>query len=112
VPRSSGSDASHQSVKFPDVSKSNHAVKRPPASPNLYTTYESVHDIIYTPETALQQGLGMVKAIKGHIHRLELGSRMRKEVWLREVAGLEIQGAPTTLIAVCGGVSFSLPNST
>ncbi|KAF8589963.1 hypothetical protein K439DRAFT_1628171 [Ramaria rubella] len=72
----------------------------PPAP--LYNIYGSVHEIAYTPENALRQGLGMVKTIKNDIKKLELGSKMRKEVWLREVAGLESQGAPTTLIAVCG----------
>lgn len=80
----------------------------PPPVP-LYTRYASVQDITYTPETALQQGLAMVKAIQKEVLPLELGNRMRKEVWFREVAGLEAQGvqdAPTTLIAVCGGMSF------
>ncbi|KAF8531170.1 hypothetical protein JB92DRAFT_3105602 [Gautieria morchelliformis] len=72
-----------------------------PSGP-LYTTYASVQEIAYTPEMALLQGVGMVKTIKNNIMKLELGSRMRKEVWLREVAGLENQAAPTTLIAVCG----------
>lgn len=76
------------------------------SSAALYTTYTSVQDIKYTPEKALSEGLGMVKAIKKCISKLDLGSKMRKDVWLREVAHLESQGAPTTLIAVCGGTFF------
>lgn len=72
----------------------------------LYETYMSVQDIAYTPEKALHQGLGMVKTVKKEIQKLELGTRMRKEMWLREIAGLESRGAPTTVIAICGGESF------
>jgi len=77
---------------------------RDPALTPLYATYAFAYEIAYTPENALQHGLNMVKAIKREVQKLELGSRMRKEVWLREIAGLESQGAPTTLIAICGGM--------
>lgn len=95
-----------------DILKCEQSMNPPPVP--LYTRYASVQDITYTPEIALQQGLAMVKAIQKEVLPLELGTRMRKEVWLREVAGLEAQGvqdAPTTLIAVCGGMSFFLPTS-
>lgn len=97
------SQGSQQRVKQSTVPAPNPASLQP--SPSLYTTYASVQEIAYTPEMALQQGIGMVKTMKKDIQKLELGSRMRKEVWLREVAGLESQAVPTTLIAVCGGVS-------
>ncbi|KIJ27412.1 hypothetical protein M422DRAFT_55053 [Sphaerobolus stellatus SS14] len=78
----------------------------PPRAPSpprpLYTVYETVNEIAYSPEEALKQGVGMVKAIKDHVLRLELGSKIRKDVWLREITGLEQQGSPTTLVAVCG----------
>ncbi|KAF8165415.1 Dynamin family-domain-containing protein [Crassisporium funariophilum] len=53
-------------------------------------------------EEGLKQGLNMVKSIKENLAKLELKSRMRQEVWDREIASLEGQGSPRTLIAVCG----------
>ncbi|KAG1755777.1 hypothetical protein EDB19DRAFT_1956649 [Suillus lakei] len=68
----------------------------------LYQLYDSADNISYTPEVALQAGLGMVKTLKAGINKLELGSKLRKDVWLREIDNLLSQGAPTTMIAVCG----------
>lgn len=68
----------------------------------LYRVYNSADDINYLPEDALNEGLSMVKTIKANIKKLELGSKLRKDVWLREIENLQSQGAPTTLIAVCG----------
>ncbi|KAG2369878.1 hypothetical protein BDR07DRAFT_1526349 [Suillus spraguei] len=70
--------------------------------PMLYQLYDSADNIAYTPEAALQAGLGMVKTLKAGINKLELGSKLRKDVWLREIDNLLNQGAPTTMIAVCG----------
>ena len=53
--------------------------------PTLYQLYDSADDIPYTPENALGEGLGMVKTLKAAIDKLELGSKLRKEVWLREI---------------------------
>lgn len=96
----------------------------PPQEPkaSLYRRFESATEITYQPENALKEGLGMVKALKGKVKTLELGSKLRKEVWLREVersvascpadfrqinrnCSLQAQGAPTTVIAICGGRS-------
>jgi hypothetical protein len=52
----------------------------------LQTTYASAVDITYTPENSLAHGLEMLKNIKYHVNRLEVGSKLRKEVWLREIA--------------------------
>ncbi|KAG1833059.1 Dynamin family-domain-containing protein [Suillus variegatus] len=68
----------------------------------LYELHDSADNISYTPEAALQAGLGMVKTLKAGINKLELGSKLRKDVWLREIDNLLSQGAPTTMIAVCG----------
>ncbi|KAL6306643.1 Dynamin family-domain-containing protein [Sparassis latifolia] len=68
----------------------------------FYKVYASPDDIQYVPEDALKEGLGMVERIKGNIKKLELGSKLRKDVWLREIESLQSQGAPTTMIAVCG----------
>jgi hypothetical protein len=55
-----------------------------PYAPN-YITYASHQDISYEPEEALRQGLGMLRAIKHGVKKLEMGSKLRKEVWLREI---------------------------
>ncbi|KAG2135905.1 uncharacterized protein EDB93DRAFT_1303704 [Suillus bovinus] len=68
----------------------------------LYELYDSADHIAYTPEAALQAGLGMVKTLRAGINKLELGSKLRKDVWLREIDNLLSQGVPTTMIAVCG----------
>ncbi|TFK55750.1 hypothetical protein OE88DRAFT_1804556 [Heliocybe sulcata] len=67
-----------------------------------YKVYEASDDIPYSPETALSEGTKMVKAMKASIDKIELGSKLRKEVWLREIESLESQGSPTTMIAICG----------
>ncbi|TDL29353.1 hypothetical protein BD410DRAFT_18164 [Rickenella mellea] len=67
-----------------------------------FNTYNSSNEIVYTPENAIKEAAGMTKTVKAHLMKLELGSKLRKDVWLREVASLESQGAPTTMIAVCG----------
>ena len=55
------------------------------AQPARYTVYSSVDDIDYVPEEAMKQGLGMVKALDANVKKLELGSKLRKDVWLREI---------------------------
>ncbi|KAF8974240.1 hypothetical protein BDZ97DRAFT_1945601 [Flammula alnicola] len=70
--------------------------------PKLFAVYSSAAEISYVPEDALKAGLGMTKTIKESLKKLELGSKLRQEVWDRELANLEGQGAPRTLIAVCG----------
>lgn len=53
--------------------------------PRLYKVYQSATDIPYQPENALKEGLGMVKTLKSNVKTLELGSKLRKDVWLREI---------------------------
>lgn len=53
--------------------------------PKTYTTYASAQDIPYTPENALGEGVGMVKYLKSKVKKMEIGSKMRKDVWLREI---------------------------
>ncbi|KAF7983849.1 hypothetical protein HWV62_18164, partial [Athelia sp. TMB] len=67
-----------------------------------YTIFSSSSDIPYVPEDALAQGLRMVKTLKANVKKLELGNKMRKEVWLREIESLGNNAAPTTMIAICG----------
>ncbi|THH33781.1 hypothetical protein EUX98_g424 [Antrodiella citrinella] len=73
------------------------------AAPSVqFTKFVTFNDINYTPEGALQEGLDMVKAISQNVKRLELGSKLRRDVWDREIESLKNQAAPTTMIAVCG----------
>ncbi|KAI0079668.1 hypothetical protein K474DRAFT_1683062 [Panus rudis PR-1116 ss-1] len=68
----------------------------------MFRVFASPDNIDYLPEKALEEGLSMVKAIRASITKLELGSKLRKDVWLREIESLQSQGVPTTMIAVCG----------
>ncbi len=54
----------------------------------FYTIYHNYEDIVYTPEDALKEGSGMVKTMKENLKKLELGSKLRREVWDREMAKL------------------------
>ncbi|KAE9410407.1 hypothetical protein BT96DRAFT_931168 [Gymnopus androsaceus JB14] len=72
------------------------------AETKKYTVYQSVADISYSPEAALKEGLEMVKSVKAYMAKMNLGSKLRQEVWNRELANLEAQTTPKTLIAVCG----------
>lgn len=53
--------------------------------PKHYAVHNSAEDIVYAPEDALKEGLGMVQTLKANIKKLELGSKLRKDVWLREI---------------------------
>ncbi|KAL5508154.1 hypothetical protein ACEPAH_5772 [Sanghuangporus vaninii] len=70
--------------------------------PANYTIFNSPGDIAYSPEQFLKEGVNMVKAIKAYVKRLGRGSKLRRDVWLREISSLESQGSPSTMIAVCG----------
>ena len=57
-----------------------------PAPPeSYYKVYEKAEDISYVPEDALKEGLGMVRALKASIKRVDLGSKMRHGVWAAEI---------------------------
>lgn len=94
------------------------------SSPKFFTVHEDASEITYVPEGAFKEGLGMIKTIKQTLTKLELSSKLRAEVWDREITkfvhqyfflkienilitlhlvSLEGQGSPRTLIAVCGG---------
>jgi len=55
-------------------------------TPKFFTTYVNAEEIAPTPENAIEAGLGMVKTLKEKLKQLELGSKLRKEVWDRDVA--------------------------
>ncbi|KIK65342.1 hypothetical protein GYMLUDRAFT_70455 [Collybiopsis luxurians FD-317 M1] len=67
-----------------------------------YTSYQSVADIPYSAEMALKEGLAMVQHIKAFLSKLSLGSKLRQDVWKKNIADLEAHTTPKTLIAVCG----------
>lgn len=56
------------------------------AAADSFEKHATAEEIDYTPEKALHAGLSMVKLIDKSVKRLELGSKMRKDVWLREIA--------------------------
>lgn len=51
----------------------------------FFTIHEDASEITYIPEDALKEGLGMVKTIKQTLTKLELSSKLRAEVWDREL---------------------------
>lgn len=88
VPSSTSKDIGVPSAKSEDVDMVDASMPFAEANemkPTLYTVYNVATDISYAPEEALKTGLGMVKTIKENIKKLELGSKLRKDVWLREI---------------------------
>ncbi|TEB25966.1 hypothetical protein FA13DRAFT_1777191 [Coprinellus micaceus] len=73
----------------------------PPSSP-LRCQYQSVSEIIYTPESAIHEGIAMVKALAASLRTLVVENKARKDIWRKEVEALTSQDPPATLIAVCG----------
>ncbi|KZT43419.1 hypothetical protein SISSUDRAFT_693111 [Sistotremastrum suecicum HHB10207 ss-3] len=67
-----------------------------------YTVYTNAQDIEYTPENALQNGVGMVQDLATLVKKIELGKGRRAQTWYREIDDLTKQGSPKTMIAVCG----------
>jgi hypothetical protein len=76
----------------------------------LFRLYDSANDIVYTPEGALQEGLGMVKTLKVGIDKLELGSKLRKDVWLREISWTVSNLPSQHLHLSCLFIPFSIDN--
>ncbi|KAG8740113.1 hypothetical protein FRC10_004742 [Ceratobasidium sp. 414] len=79
-------------------------------------------EVVYTPDNALAKGQQMADTIGSYLQQLDLGSTLRKDVWLREVercilisndmqneahsniisSSLKSQELPHTMIALCG----------
>ncbi|KAG9038318.1 hypothetical protein FRB95_001730 [Tulasnella sp. JGI-2019a] len=76
--------------------------KHLPVVQSPYVKYDNANAIEYTPEAALSSGKAMIDVIKERIRTLEIGSKLRKEVWKKDLDGLCAQTTPTTLIAICG----------
>jgi hypothetical protein len=103
----------------PDIK---HEADQPLLPRETHHIYKSVGEIDYTPENALAEGVQMAKTIGLYLKQIDLGSQLRKDVWLREVEkyafislwmrnatdlsavllSLKSQGVPHTMIAVCG----------
>ncbi|KAG2118858.1 uncharacterized protein F5147DRAFT_757285 [Suillus discolor] len=97
------SDSAHDDTPLSGSLAAPNIKVEPVIEPTLYQLYDLADEIPYTPEKALHEGLGMVKTLKLGIEKLELGSsKLRKDVWLREIDSLLNQVSPTTMIAVCG----------
>jgi hypothetical protein len=58
-----------------------------PPKPTL-TMYNGPHEIVYTPEKALEHGLAMVEKAKRSISTLHVGNKMRQDVWNRDLQRL------------------------
>ncbi|TBU32140.1 hypothetical protein BD311DRAFT_775680 [Dichomitus squalens] len=94
--------AEGQAVKSdPHAEQDEKKVLQPPPK-SYYNVYERAEDIHYAPEDALKEGLGMVRALKASIKNVDLGSKLRHDVWAAEIENLLSQGTPSTMIAVCG----------
>ena len=59
--------------------------KKARVAPAPFVKFESADDIHYTPETALATGLGMVQMLERATKKLQLGSKLRQDVWEREI---------------------------
>ncbi|KAG8961273.1 hypothetical protein FRC03_005582 [Tulasnella sp. 419] len=73
-----------------------------PVPPAPYVKYNSHQEIIYTPEGALSAGSAMIKVVKEKVRHLEIGSKLRKDVWKKDLDKLSNATSPATLIAICG----------
>ncbi|KAL1734274.1 hypothetical protein EV714DRAFT_202750 [Schizophyllum commune] len=76
--------------------------KDKPEPKDDFTIYQSADEIQYAPEHVFREGNKMVKAIDANLKKVKLGSKLRQEVWRKEISTLKSQTSPTTLIAVCG----------
>jgi hypothetical protein len=56
-----------------------------PAAVSLFRTFATAADIEYSPELSLKEGMGMVTTLRNHVNNMKLGSKLRQEVWLREL---------------------------
>ncbi|KAJ3773109.1 hypothetical protein FB446DRAFT_18931 [Lentinula raphanica] len=99
-------EPSTNDARFPISCETGNALP-PPTSTALvrsknYTVYQSADEIPYSSEAALREGMEMVNCLKVFMNKLTLGSKLRQEVWNRDLANLQAQTTPKTLIAICG----------
>ncbi|OCH93606.1 hypothetical protein OBBRIDRAFT_790131 [Obba rivulosa] len=67
-----------------------------------YKTYEFAESIKYSPEDAWKEGLEKVDIIKMNMQNLNMGSKLRREIWEHDIESLQCKTTPVTVIAVCG----------
>ncbi|ESK97641.1 hypothetical protein Moror_17503 [Moniliophthora roreri MCA 2997] len=67
-----------------------------------FKVFQSSAEISYDPEDALKEGVEMARSIKRAMESIQLGSKLRQQVWGRELDNLQKQALPITFIAVCG----------
>jgi hypothetical protein len=75
-------------VTVPKVEMLDASVPRSEPYKQPYTVYQSPLDVPYITENAFKEGLHMVKSIKTQVNQLEIGSKLRKDVWLKEIERL------------------------
>ncbi|KAI3612523.1 hypothetical protein WG66_009883 [Moniliophthora roreri] len=66
-----------------------------------FKVFQSSAEISYDPEDALKEGVEMARSIKRAMESIQLGSKLRQQVWGRELDKRK-QALPITFIAVCG----------
>lgn len=102
LPANHNAAHSNHLPKHEDVHMEDAYIQDEEPAPILFKVFQSASDIAYAPEEALKAGLDMVSGIQEVLKKIQLSSKMRQEVWMREIETLRSQGAPRTLIAVCG----------
>lgn len=60
-------------------------MREPEVVPPTFVKYTSAAEITYTPENALTTGTSMVEEVKALVEKLELGSKMRKTVYVKDI---------------------------
>ena len=52
----------------------------------LFEEHKSAEEIAYSPEAAVKEGINMIQTLKVQMRNLKLGSKLREEVWAREIS--------------------------
>ncbi|KAH8084308.1 hypothetical protein BXZ70DRAFT_957636 [Cristinia sonorae] len=72
------------------------------STPTQLSNQVVAYEVDYSPEAILEAGHLMIEDIETHTKTLELGYKLRKDVWAREVKDLQSQRMPITMIGICG----------
>lgn len=52
----------------------------------LFEEHKSAEEIAYSPEAAVKEGIKMIQTLETRMRNLKLGSKLREEVWAREIS--------------------------
>jgi len=52
----------------------------------LFEEHKSAEEIAYSPEAAIEEGIKMTQTLEVRMRNLKLGSKLREEVWAREIS--------------------------